>query len=286
MVRLIKAFCLGFLLVAAADAGAQTVPVTPRTAQADGELKVLIGLLDIPENIAIMREEGIAYGATLDKDLFSGNGGAAWAEKVAAIYDAEQMERRFLARLQQDVPQNSTTALIEFFGSDLGKRVVRLELTARKALLDSAVEEIANQTRDEMASQKDPRLDAVRAFIVANDLVEQNVVGAMNANFAFYRGMAEGGSFDKRMSETEILADVWSQEADIRGQTTDWLTAYLGLAYQPLSDADLAAYIAFSGQPDAQVLNTAMFAAFNEMFSGISHDLGVAAAGILGQKEL
>ena len=68
--------------------------------------------------------------------------------------------------------------------------------------------------------------------------------------------------------------------------TGGWLLTFLGLAYQPLSDADLDAYIAFSETPAGQVLNRAQFAAFDALFAEVSHRLGVAAAGHLAGEDL
>ncbi len=38
----------------------------------------------------------------------------------------------------------------------------------------------------------------------SHDLIEMNVMGAMNANLAFYRGMADGGALDG-LSEQDML---------------------------------------------------------------------------------
>jgi len=80
------------------------------------------------------------------------------------------------------------------------------------------------------------------------------------------------------MSEDEMLAEVWSQEADVRMQSGEWLYSYMVLAYQPLSDADMAAYQAFSETAEGKILNRATFVAFDKLFTAISHDLGRAAA--------
>jgi hypothetical protein len=61
---------------------------------------------------------------------------------------------------------------------------------------------------------------------------------------------------------------------------------YLAMAYQPLSDADLEAYIAFSRTPEGQVLNRALFAAFDALFNALSRDLGLAAARLMAGQDL
>jgi len=126
----------------------------------------------------------------------------------------------------------------------------------------------------------------VEQFVDANDLVETNVVGAMNANFAFYLGLLDGGAFPQELTVDQILADVWSQEDDIRKNTYEWVYSYLLLAYQPLSDADLQTYIAFSESDEGQAMNTALFAAFDEMYEGISRALGLASSEYMSGQDL
>ena len=78
------------------------------------------------------------------------------------------------------------------------------------------------------------------------------------------------------MTEDQMLAEVWSAETDVRAETEDWLYPFLNLAYQPLTEAELQDYVAFSRSDAGQRLNRAMFVAFDAVFTEISHDLGQA----------
>ena len=106
--------------------------------------------------------------------------------------------------------------------------------------------------------------------------MEFNVAGGLTANLRFYRGLAEGGAIE--MSEAEMLSEVWSQEAEVRADTEEWLMAYLLMAYAPLSDAEIAEYVALSGTPAGQELNRALFAGFDGMYADLSYALGLAVA--------
>ena len=249
----------------------------------------VIQTLRIPEMIAVMQDEGIAYGDDLEEQLFPGAGGARWDGIVAGIYDEPALLQRFQsafsARLAAD-PQ-AMDEIVGFFGTDRGQRILSLEIAARRALLDEAAEEAAAVSVDDMRAREDPRLAVLERFAAANDLIEQNVSGALNANFAFYQGMSDGGAFDAaKMTEADMLADVWSQEPEIRAETESWLYPFLALAYEPLSDADLQAYLAFSESGASRAMNAAMFAAFDEVFRAISRDLGRAAAEMLSGQDI
>jgi hypothetical protein len=111
-----------------------------------------------------------------------------------------------------------------------------------------------------------------------------NVAGALSANLAFMQGMAQTGAYGTAPPESDLMQDVWAQEGQIRDDTQGWLRAYLGLAYQPLTEAELDAYIAFMESPAGQRLNAALFVGFDQVFRQVSRDLGRSAGlAMLGQ---
>ena len=99
----------------------------------------------------------------------------------------------------------------------------------------------------------------------------------MSGNLAFMTGMASTGAYGSDMPEDQILSDIWAQEDQVRADTSTWLYAYLGLAYSPLSEAEMNAYVEFWESPAGQRLNAALFTAFDRVFRQVSHDLGRAA---------
>lgn len=264
------------VVVAMAGPGVAETAVAPPAATVESLQKAM----KIPDTISVLRDEGIAYGQSLEEELFPGQGGAAWGEAVDVIYDTPSMEQRFDTALEGELAGDASTlaAAESFFASERGQRILTLEVEARRALLDQEVEDAAKARAEEMVAERDPRMDALRRFAEANDLIEANVQGALNANLAFYQGMAEVGAFGDEMTEEQMLDDVWGQEGDVRSETKDWLFPYLALAYGPLPDEDLEAYIDFSLTPEGQKLNAALFVAFDAVFSEISRNLGRAAA--------
>ena len=271
-------------LGAAATGAARAETAAPSAATVAPEVQAaadaLLEALRIGDTIAILREEGLEYGRTLESDMFPGGGGSGWTATVERIYDAARMREAFAQALTVELAKDPAAigGMVDFFSSDLGQRVVELEIEARRAYLDDATEEAAKVALEELRAEGGARLEALERFVTVNDLVESNVSGALNANLAFYRGMDEGGAFGGEMTEDQMLSDVWAQEPEVRQSTTDWVYSYLNLAYGPLSDDDLAAYTAFSESEVGQKANRALFAAFDKVFTPISTALGVAVA--------
>lgn len=263
------------------------VLVLPRAAQA--EVDRLVDALDLPGVLAVMRAEGLAHAETLEEDMLGGRGGPGWQATVAEIYDPARLAATVRPVFAAALAGHDVAAMAAFFESPLGRRIVRSEITAREAFLDEGVEEAAKLRAAEMIAAQDRRIALIEDFIAAGDLVEANVAGGLNTSLAFWRGLRDGGfgggPGGGELPEDEMLAQVWTQEPQIRAETETWLYAYLALSYEPLTDAELADYVAFARSPAGKVLNAALFAAFDAMFTDMSYRLGVAVArGSSGQE--
>jgi hypothetical protein len=275
------ALLVALVALAHVPAGAQE-----RDVAAPEGLAELHSLLGLPETLEIMALEGLDYARDLDRELLGGEGGAGWMARAAEIYDVARMDRMMRRTLARELAGADLAPMLEFFGSERGRRIIELEVAARRAFLEPDVEQAAREAARAMRAERPPRLELLERFIAVNDLVNANVAGALNANYAFYAALVEAGGLPEQPGEREILADVWAQEGAIREDTAEWLLAYLAMAYGSLDDADLEAYIAFSETPAGRRLNRAIFAAFDELFVDISRRLGTAAALFLSGEEL
>jgi len=252
--------------------------------RAQPAINELADALLLNEVADVLRQEGIRYGQDIDRDFLDGRGGAYFAEEVAQIYDADAMLQVLKTNLNARMSQADIAESLMFFDTERGRTILRLEISARLAITDSAVEEMAMASYAAAVEGGDGRLDAIRQFIDINDLTERNVAGALGSNYQFFLGMAEGGSHG--MSDGDIIDQVWSQEQEIRAEVGRWLGSYLFMAYAPLSEADMQAYLAYSGTPAGRSMNAAVFDGFDEMYRAIYYSLGVAVAQSLLASDL
>lgn len=250
----------------------------PLAVPAPASAQALSDALLIGDVMAVLREEGLANATELAADFPSG-ANPGWKATVEAIYAPEAMRATFDAALAKELAASpaAVEAAVAFFASEGGQKALRLEIEARQALLDPTTEAAAKERWAEMDAADTPRAAALHRFAEVNALIESNVMGALNANLAFFRGMAEAGGPLGEMTEEDMLSMVWGSEAEVRASTTDWLMPFLAMAYGPLSDSELEAYIAFSDIPEGRRVNAAVFAAFDALFLDISRRLGRAA---------
>jgi len=275
-------------LIAPVFASIVAIAATPLFAQESEQEKLdaLFNALGLPQMLDIMRIEGLDYGQTLANDMLPGGPSPRWSVIVSDIYDVEVMTEEVRAAFDEELEGDDLDAMLDFFTSERGRTIINLEVSAREALLDDAVEEASKEEAAIAAVDGTPRYQLVTEFVAANDLIETNVVGALNSNYAFYMGLLDGGAMPDGMTADLALQDVWSQEDEIRTNTAEWVYSFLLMAYQPLEDEDLEAYIAFSRTEAGKDLNAAMFTAFNGMFDDISRALGLASSQFMISQEL
>jgi hypothetical protein len=246
----------------------------------------MLEALRLYDILGIMATEGVEAAMTLEADLFPDKGGAPWAAEANRIHGADRMvtlfEDAFPVDMMTDAQVDQVTA---FFTADPGASIAAAEVVGRRAFLDPGTEELANSAFHEAIAEEDPRIDLLTDFIEANDLVERNVSGALNSNFAFYRGLSDGGAFDVEIPEELMLTEVWGQEPEVRRDTIEWLYSFQLSAYSGLSDADIEAYTAFSATEAGIALNAALFSAFDTVFNQLSYELGTAAAGFIAGED-
>lgn len=267
---------------------ALSLSITPLWAQPTDETKVdqLLGALGMPDIIEIMREEGLSYGRTLAEDMIPGGPTEQWGMAVSTIYDTEMMYEEVSGAFGEAVAGDDIDAMLDFFTSAPGEKIINLEVSARRAMLDEAVEEASKENAAIAMIDETPRYLLVQEFVEVNDLIEANVVGSLNSSYAFYTGLIDGGAMPAGVTAETALQNVWSQEPDVRSDTTEWVYSFLLMAYQPLSDAELEAYIAFSRTEAGQDMSGALFSAFDGMFDDISRGLGLASSRFMVSQEL
>ena len=281
--RLLGGMLLCLALVLPSPVRAQAPDIADDTAAAQ-----LIAVMRLDDIVSIMRLEGLAHGEDLDRDILAGRGGAEWRDRVAAIYDEARMVSVMTTTMANELAQedDTITAALEFFGSDLGQQILSLEISAREAMLEDGIDDAARASAGRLLAERGERYGLLSDFIEANDLMEQNVAGALNASLAFYLAFVEAGALPFDLPEQDVMADIWATEPEVRNETRDWLYAFLGMAYAPLSADDLARYTAFSATPEGQTLNRALFAGFDAMFLSVSVELGRAAGQRLSGLDL
>ncbi|WP_288940215.1 DUF2059 domain-containing protein [uncultured Roseovarius sp.] len=266
---------LGGLLLLAGSATAD---------ETQAQFEALLNALQIEETVHVMHDEGVAYGKEVGADMLPDADAVSWQRVVNRIHDADKMRALVERGFADALAGEDLKPMLDFLQTPRGQNIVGLEIAARRAFLDSAVEEAARDRLEQRRDENAPVLELISQLIRDSDLIERNVTGALNSNLMFYNGLVDGGALE--MSQDDILSDVWSQEDTVREDARDWMNAFLLMAYEPLEPADLQAYVEFYRTPAGRVLNRAMFDAFNRMYEELSYILGRAVARHMQSEKL
>jgi len=251
------------------------------------ELGALFESVGMDENFEILAEIGMADAIGLEDNLFPGRGGDAWRAVLTGFYQSGPLQDIFSQAFPSDRLSPEDVAQVTlFYSTDLGQRIVSGELTAWRAISDEATEEAANAAYFQLLEDNGARADLLSRFIEINGFIDLNVQGALNSNYAFYRGLSDAGAYEQALPPAMMLNEVWGQEPEIRRETVLWLNSFQLMAYEGLSDAEMETYIAFSDTPAARAYNAALFAGFDAVFETMSYRLGSAAARFMTAERL
>ncbi|MEM9585324.1 MAG: hypothetical protein AAGA08_19630 [Pseudomonadota bacterium] len=253
------------------------VLASPLLAESGAMVKRYYDALKMNDVFEILRDEGIQAGLDIAADEEGISASPAWTARVRSIYAVDKMDAAFRHALTASADLAASEDALAFFESTFGQRVVQIELDARRALSDEAVEDAAREQATSMQEEDPARLRLYSAFIEANDLIDSNVMGALNSNLAFYQGLGTNPLFGG-MDERSMLAQVYEQEPDIREEMEEWSLNFSVLAYGVLSEDEMQTYIDVSETKAGQVLNAALFAGFDSVFELQSFELGRAMA--------
>lgn len=284
---------LSLLLPALAALACLGLPALPLQAgeTEEGSVQPAAGLaqaLRLEELFAAVAEEGAKGGQDIDASLLGGAGGPGWTDAVAQIYDPAVLRPAFEAALAEALASRpgGEEAAVAFFGSDLGQRILGFEIAARRALLDDPQREAAEVAAERMGEARDPRLRQIRRLAEATEMIELGTTATLSSYMAFQEGMGETAPPGMAPRPEDLPGQVYALEPQIRADTATWVISYMTLAYSPLTEAELDAYIAFFESEAGQDVNAALATAFEAMLTPVSRALGRAAGLSLAGRDI
>ncbi|GGX63660.1 hypothetical protein GCM10007385_36030 [Tateyamaria omphalii] len=233
----------------------------------------LVDAMGIPELISAFVAEGVESGNSIDESFLNGQGGDVWADTVRRLYDPSRMEAELRTIMTEELDPDISEQALLFFESELGERIIALEVQARQAFLDETVENAAK-------ASPAARGDNVTDYLVSRDLIERNTDVAVAAQAAFLEGMSESSG------RNDDTPDMDQLRARTLVNTEGWLRGYNALAQSAMTDDDIAIYTAFWETDVGRAVDDALFLAFGQSYTTLSYALGQAAGRLLPQNEL
>lgn len=242
--------------------------------------------LQLAELARILADEAMVDAETqLDPALDPG-ARREWLSNLRRLNDAERLLSMLsdaLSRAGASAPEAELLRALDFYRKPLGKRVVALELSARRAMIDPDGRSAAEAAYVQSGREAAARRQKLEQLIDASDVIEASVASGLNAYLAATRGFQ--AAVGENGTEADLV-DVWAQEDQIRHEVGNWVRGLLFLAYGPLSDAELEQLIAFTKSSEGQILADVVLQAFDEVFMQVAFETGMASAASIAGEEL
>ncbi|MEO0403074.1 MAG: hypothetical protein AAF214_11920 [Pseudomonadota bacterium] len=249
------------------------IGLSVQSAVANTTVNQLVNVMGVPALIQAFSEEGVGAGETINQNFLSGQGGDVWAETVRRLYDPARLEVELTASLAEVLDADVASQALLFFESEIGAKVIALEVAARQAMQNADLEATARAAGAQAG-------ETVVDFLALRNLIERNTTAAITAQTAFFAGLVETSG------RADVAPDIQEQRSTIMAETESWLRGYYALIQSPLSADEVAIYTAFWDTDVGKALDDAMFAAFGASYASLSYGLGQAAGRLLPQNEL
>ncbi len=250
---------------------------------ADERAERLMRAMHVTDIVEIMGQEGLEQGRELDKAMLDGAGGTYFQAQIEEIYDADWMREKLTRSVDDNLSDTQLEQAALFFESKLGQTIVSLENSARLAMMDDAIDEVARQIYRQ-ADRDTAFYKLVDEYVQVNDLIEQNVRGSLSADLNFFLGMSDNRGV--QLDGDSMLSQLLDNTEEVTAETEAWIYSFLLMAYQPLSEAQMRENIAFSRTETGRALNEALFRGFDEMIDAISYRLGEAVGRAMSASDL
>lgn len=255
----------------------------PLVALADESIDRIALALRLEEVVEILRQEGLRHGRELDEQILGGNGGVFFEDTVRRIYSPDFMSESLRIALRDGMSESQREQAAVFFEGEPGQTIIALENSARRAIAEQEVLEMA-KSQHENEDRTSSFYLLVDEYIRVNDLVQQNFEGAMVADFLFFQGMLEGRG--EKGDVEAMISSMLANEDERRKETEEWLFSFLLMAYRPLSETEMRENIAFSRTDAGRALNEALFDGFDKMYVRMHYELGHAVGAAMIASDL
>lgn len=254
-----------------------------RTAVADtfGQLYTALNLQEI---VLIMRQEGLEE-AEATKEIYLKNiRKDSFNSAIDALYSEAFMETQLRSGLKTALSEDDAEIALAFYQTQLGALASKLETSARAAISNDAVEEMAVSVANDALQAGNKRAKLLKNAVTDMELTEYNLSGAFSARFAFLSGLAEAEELG--ITQDQIINLIAQDREALRDEIDQWVLGFVFMTYRPLSDEELSQYLAFLLSTPGKALNRALFEAFNELSTQNAGQLGKLLAAAIQAREL
>jgi hypothetical protein len=192
-------------------------------------------------------------------------------DAARAAYGAERLRTAMRTELAVSLPAVETEQALQFLTTDLGKRVAALEEAAATPENSDHIEMIA---ADAAAALEPARKQLIERMVKATRVAEVAASIMINQQMGVMRGFAVYAGHPDSASKEDEKAQLNRYRDQMIALLGPRMVAHSAVIYGPLSDEDLAKYVAFLESPAGVKTSNAVGAALDKVLGVAAFELG------------
>ena len=199
--------------------------------------------------------------------------GANWSRLAEVIFDPDSMIDRALDMMEAVMPDELVAHGIDFYGSELGRRLVEVENTSHMEEDEVKVE--GGEAMIALLAAEDPdRLAQMQALSRATGTADNSVRAIIEVQVRYLVAASRAGIIKLRVDETELRLMLQSQADPMRAEVEKGAVRSAAWAYRDISTEDLATYTKVLEDPTMrqvyEVLNAVQFELMAERYERLA----------------
>ncbi|WP_299627568.1 DUF2059 domain-containing protein [uncultured Tateyamaria sp.] len=212
--------------------------------------------------------------------------GSEWARLTDEVFDVGQMHDMALDILEETLSDDLLTHAVEFYASDLGRRLVVAENASHLSEEDELKAESGEAIVAGLERLDSPRLDYLKRMNAASDSAGTGLRAIQEIQVRFLMAAAGAGVIGLEMDEADLRAFLGRNEEALRADLEQGALTGAAYTYQSFSDADVLAYAEALEHEDMRQVYDLMNAVQYEIMANRFEALARAMQGLQPSQEL
>ncbi len=218
----------------------------------------------------------------LDADDF----GLQWTGLVEEIFDTGLMHDMAVEILEQTLDDDLLDHAVEFYDSDLGRRLVVVENASHMKEDEELKTESGEAIVAGLLRIGSPRLEELKRLNAATGSEDASIHAIQEVQVRFLMAAATAGVIELQMDEEMLRQSLKSREGEMRRSMQINGLASSAYTYQAFSDAEITAYADALENPKMQKVYALMNAVQFEVMADRYEAMALAMSGLEPSQEL
>ncbi len=193
--------------------------------------------------------------------------GSEWSRLVGEVFETELMHDMAIEILSKTMSDDLLTHAMDFYASDLGKRLVVAENASHMMEDDALKSESGEAIVAGLVRLGSPRVDILNRLNAASDVEDGAIRAIQEVQIRFLMAAAGAGVFELQMDEPDLREALRAQEGEMRTSIRANALANAAYTYQAFSDDEVAAYADALAEPEMQEVYALMNAVQYEIMA-------------------